>query len=501
MKGERAGLILGVCGLAAALALLIPLPHARAQDSDVAALQRRATEAFEKGDFGAARDALVKLVALRGDSAAAHYNLACARAQTGDLAGASASLLDAVTWGYVDFHHMAADPHLAPLRTTEAWEELMLGWRGLLDARGDANLDSARKAFVAGYRHEKDDRLRLVYSAAFDEKTFAEARAEIDAVARFAFEELFPSLSFDDGTDPRPDAWVSVILPTPEDFVRMVRSPGVGGFYDNDRRRLISQDVGPSLRHEFLHVLHWRVLARLGQKHPDWIMEGLGCLVEDVARVEGPAGPALRPLPSWRTNIVKRLAARNALAPLRRLANMPREQFVGSRPNANYAQSRAVMMHLRELGRLGAFFGAYCRGYDADPTGVRALEEAVGTRLEEFDRAHKAWIAALPEVAERVRPGMASLGVVVGPGRGDGPVVEDVDRRPGRRAVPADGGADALRARDVIVALDGEQTRTMEDLVRVLSGCEPGQAVDVDVRRGTRRLTMRLVLVPAPADP
>lgn len=480
-----------------AAALLPLLTTARAADppagadaaaqTDVQALQDRATAAFDRADFAAARDALVEVLEAKPNNPAVLYNLACALAQTGQTNDATRRLLDAITYGWVDFFQVERDPHLRPLYETTEYKTILLGWRDLLDARGDSNLEAARQAFGQRYTYTKDPALRLVFAEAFDARTFEEAQRDIDRVARWAFKNLFTDLRIDDGTDPRPDPWVTVVLPTPEDFVRMIRSANVGGFYDHDRRRLISQDVGPSFRHEFLHVLHWRDLSRRDQKPPDWIMEGLGTLVEDV-RVEEDGG--ITPVPSWRTNIAKRVERMGRLVPWRRLMTMPRAQFVGVRPNAQYAQARAIMLYLYDTGKLTAWYAAFVEGYAHDPTGVAALEAVYGKPLEEIERDHRVWIRSLPDVAEEVRPGMASLGVVISPGRGDGPAVQEV--------TPGDAGDKAgMRVRDVIVAIDGRSTRTMEDLVRILSDYEPGDTVVVDVRRGTLRIELRAELRPA----
>lgn len=477
-----------------AIALLPPAHAAPEAPADPAqTLQDQATAAFERKDYAAARDALTGLLAYKSDNAAVLYNLACALAQTGEIDAAGERLLDAITHGFVDFFHMEADAHLRPLAGSRAYEAVLLGWRELLDARADSNFESAKRAFGPPYHFARNPQLRLIYAAAFDEQTFAEAEADINAVAEWALATLFTDMRLDDPAapepDPRPDPWVTVILPTPEDFVRMIRSANVGGFYDHDQRRLISQDVGPSLRHEFLHVLHWRHMMRHGQKHPEWVMEGLGCLVEDIERSPAPEG-SLTPAPSWRTNIVKRLERAGRLLPLDELTSMPRERFVTRRPNAHYAQARAIMLHMALTGRLGAWYGAYVRSFDRDPTGSAALEEAFGMPLREIDRAHKEWVRALPEVAEEIRPGMASLGVVVTPGRGDGPAIESV--LPGSDARRA-----GLRMGDVIVAVDGRPTRTMEDLVKILSEREVGERVEVSVRRGTRRVSTSVTLVAA----
>lgn len=468
--------------------MLTPAPAPAHGQGDAAELERRVVRAFDEGEHREARDLLKQLIELDGASPIHRYNLACALAQLGDLEGASDRLIEAISIGFVDFHHMKRDSNLGPMRGHITYESILEGWRDLLDARMEANLESAKRVFGSGYDYEQDEDLRLLYISAFDRRLFQEARRDIEMLSEWAFANLFTGLGPDRPTDRRPDPWVSVILPTPEDFVGMVRSANVGGFYSHNQRRLISQDIGPSLRHEFLHVLHWRDMTRLDQRHPDWILEGLGCLVEDIDW--GPDGELL-PAPSWRTNIVKRLERAGRMLPLNELMTMPREHFVGRRPNAHYAQARAVMMFLHEEGKLSEWYRRYTAGHDEDDTGIRALESVFETSLAEVERRYRAWIRAFPEAPEEIRPGMASIGVEIGPGRGDGPEIERIP--PGSDARRA-----GLRMRDVITAINGRSTRAMEDLVRILSEFEPGETVEISVRRGRLHHTVQVTLVPAP---
>ncbi len=451
---------------------------------DVDALQRQATQAFERDDFDSARAALLQVLDAKPNQPAVLYNLACAHAQLGERRAAEERLVEAISYGFVDFFHMDRDPHLAPIRAGERYQSILLGWRELLDARADATESATKRALRGRYIYERDPALRLITVSAFDEQTTREGRDEIDTIARWAFDLLFTDAGFDDGADLTPDPWVTVILPTPEDFMRMVRQSNIGGFYDHDRRRLISQDIGPSFRHEFLHVLHWRDMTRRNQKHPDWIMEGLCSLVEDLDLT---SDGEIVPAPSWRTNISKRLERGGRLLPLETLMTMPRKRFVGTRPSAHYAQARTFMLFLDEIGELGDWYADYVEGFVEDDSGVRALERTLGKSLDEIEQDYRAWLRELPEAPEQIRPGMASLGVVISPGRGDGPAIQEIER-----------GSDArragLRAGDVIVAIDGRSTRTMEDLVRLLSERSAGEMVDVSVRRGSRRLTMAVRL-------
>ncbi len=474
-------------------------------EARLGAMRREADALLSRGDLVGARDALVRLIGATPESdpqsPAMRYNLACVRSRLGQRDEAIADLEGAISLGFVDFFHLERDADLAPLRGTAGYELILAGWPDLLEARAEADLESAREAFGGAYRYSRIEGLRLNVASCFDERSTAEAIAEVEKVAAWAAATLFgedePVGEAAGRGRARPAHWVTLILPTPEHFARFVPTQGVGGIYDFDRRILVSQELGASLRHEFLHVLHHRRMKRLGQSHAWWVQEGLGSLVEDLARVKGPDGAVrFAPAPSWRTNIAKRLGARSALTPWKTLFAMPRERFVGSRPIANYAQARAVFLFLSDRGLLRDWMREYEATHAQDPTGLLAIERCAGEPVREVERVFRVWLGALPAVVEELRPGMASLGVVVGQGTGEGPVVEDA---PVRRE---DAGAERLRRRDIVTAVGGEATRTMEDVVRALAEREVGERVVVSVRRGARRLeipvTLRAMERPAP---
>lgn len=487
---------LALCAPAPAFANNGDAPEAAAR---VVSLRQSADLAVRSGDWRAARDALARLVDATPSDPAARYNLACAHARLGEIDAAQASIQESIGVGFVDFFHLLRDPDLAPLRDDPRFRAVLGGWRELLDARGDSDLDAAKQALGPRYHAERDVRLRVNIISSFDARSTDEARAEITAVAEWGAANLFAEDAIAatggaDGAPARPHHWVTLILPTTEDFVRFVPAPGVGGIYDKDRRILVSRDLGPGLRHEFLHVLHHRRMSRLGQDHAHWVQEGLGALVEDFSRPGDAGGGAPRPVPNWRTNIAKRLESRGALTPWGVLFAMPRERFSLSRPIANYAQARAIFLFLEQRSALGRWLREYERTYDEDPTGASAFVAALGAPLVAVERDFEGWLRALPAVAEEIRPGMPSLGVIVSEGEGEGPKVEQV-------VTPVRGVArdERLCPGDIVTAVGGAPTRTMEDLVRALAEHEAGDTVEVGVKRGTRRLTMRVILAPLPA--
>ncbi len=99
---------------------------------------------------------------------------------------------------------------------------------------------------------------------------------------------------------------------------------------------------------------------RRGQDHPIWVKEGLCSLVEDYDLVDSgardaalrPLGRVIRPAPSWRTNIVKRIERGGLLRPIQEWISNPEDRFLGVRPLSNYSLARAMFLYLFERGAL-----------------------------------------------------------------------------------------------------------------------------------------------------
>ena len=466
-------------------------PPSKAGDED-------ALDAFKRGDYAAAERLLLAQVEREPENFVPLFNLACCRSQARDADGAIDYLKRAVEKGFCDIHHLRRDPTLDPIRDDPRFGAILSAWPEVLEARREANRRQAAivfddKAYVAS----SDEALRLEYRSAFDVRSFDQARGEVTRVARFAHEQVLTGVL--DPAAIAEDAWVSVILPTKADFGRWlvstygpdvmnVSNSSIGGAYEPDAKRLVSMDLGATLRHEFFHVLHFRDTIRRGQAHPPWIQEGLSSLVEDVV-VEG---DAIRPVPSWRTNMAKRMERRRLLMPIASLAKLPPLKFSGQRPLANYAQARAIFLRLHQLGKLGEWYAHYVAHHDHDPSGVASLEAVLGKPIAEIDVDHRAWLRELAAVPESIPQGGASLGVEIEGGAGDGPVITLVER--GRRR--GEGAAGLLTPGDVITAIDGQPTRDIAELVRVLGAMRVGDRVTVEYRRGRRIGTAQVVLTP-----
>jgi hypothetical protein len=468
-------------------------------------LQAKAFAAIQSGKLADAEGFLREQLKHDGKNFVIYYNLACVKSLQGDGPGAGDMLLKAVENGFIDIYQLRRDPQLGAARKDAAYRNLVDAWPRILDQHLEANLKQAGRIFSGKngrYTTTRDDRLRVAYMSAMDAQSTDAAREDIGRLYDWGLQSVFADLAAPGAGDG--DAWVVVVLPSPRDFLKwavamygaaaMNNFAAIGGSYIHDQKRLVSQDLGSSLRHEFFHVLHWRSMTRLGQLHPIWIQEGLCSLVEDY---DCPGGKAesLKPVPSWRSNIVGRLARAGRLAPLKQIAGYSQDRFTGSSPLANYAQARTFFLYLSDRGKLKDWYTWYTAHFEDDPTGIASIEHALGEPIEQVDKDYRAWARALPEVAEQIRPGHAGLGVDVEAGTGDGPVIVEIPRDR-RSRTPNPAAAAGLRVGDVITAIDRRPTRDLNELVRLLGEHSAGDEVEVSYRRGAQHGSAKVKLSP-----
>lgn len=480
---------------AVALALIAAAANAQrvtaADRNEAFAAGQRAVAALQAGDLAAAETALLEQLDHNPHSYHAHANLTGVRAMQGDADGAMNHLARAIELGFADKRYMETHRSLEVLRERDDFRRILAHWPEVLEAQRRARLETNRD-LVGDVRTELElTGARTDVLSTYDERTTRDAAHELELVRTYAV----GALGFEDDADDR--SWVVVALPNRARFRGWAVStfgPGavsglssIGGFYDHDAKRLISQDLGASLRHEYFHVLHWREMDRLGQRHPTWIQEGLASLVEDLDPVKRDGEGVIieaEPAPSWRTNSVKRMLDANVLDDVEVLAGLSQARFGRTRPLAKYAQARTVLLYLSDLELLAAWYATYTtdaeHGYDADPSGLKAIERVTGEELAGFERGYRAWLAdesgGLAEVPERGDQLAAVLGVDVENGTGEGPVVRSLP--PGARS------RTGLRLGATITSIDGRSIRDLREMIRVLDQYEPGAVVTLGWRLG-----------------
>ena len=480
-------IVLFICAVACAPAV------GQASGADPRDHERRAIEAFEAGEYEAAAAAFRAQIELDPRNFVPRYNLSNALAAMGKSNAALAALERSIELGMSDYGRLRTDPALDPLRGLPRFERIVENWDEIVRAQRDARLERNRALVGRGAERVTLDDLRVDVLSAYRPGSTEIGVEQIGLVAAWAESVL--------GVEPAAahDAWVVVAMPDQAGFRRWsVASLGVdpagvaavGGAYMHDGKRLVTRDLSATLRHEFFHVLHWRDMDRRGQRHPFWIQEGLASLVEDVDRAQGGDGrpieiapieiAPIRVTPSWRTNIVKRNADLNTLLPLEELAGGGRRLFVGSRSLAHYAQARAMLRFLRERGELSRWYRVYTTdseiGFEADASGLRAIEAVTGLDAGAFDAAFEAWVDGQREVPEELEDLGVSLGIGLSVGAGEGPRVSRMTAAGRRRT--------GLRPGDVLLTVDGMPVGETQELARRLSALRPGQTVVVRYRRG-----------------
>jgi hypothetical protein len=331
----------------------------------------------------------------------------------------------------------------------------------------------------SAYRYETDEKRRINYATALDEQSHRAMREMLETQADQVTATLF---------DEPPAYFVLIAIPTPADSHEFFDgNDNVGGMYDHGRRRLVSRDIGSSLRHEFFHALHYGDMQRRRQSHPLWIQEGLATLYEDYEMGEGPE--SIRFLPNDRQYIARNRAKSGILTPWKRLFTLSSEEFM-KKPAQHYPEVRAIFEFVAEQGKLVAWYRAYVEHYDEDKSGVRAFEVAFGQPLEEIERTWRVWVKDQPPIDVHVDYGDASLGIRSHENSSnDGVVVTAIIR--GSAADRAD-----LRVGDVIVAVGGTQTPSLAELRKLVAGLKVGDRVEVRFRRKGEYASAMLTLQP-----
>lgn len=426
------------------------------------------------------------------------YNLAAIASIKGDAALAEQHLTFALARGFSDIRTLRRDPHMAALRDTDFFTELNTRWPDILEARRQSDLASAKQMAPRNTEARTLDRWKIELVSAHDQTATDQAEAELALLSDWITDTVFTDLRAGDAfTD---DPWATIVLPDRAEFARWALAtfgPGaraglssIGGAYDHNRRRLVAQDLGATLRHELIHVLHWRDMGRLNQTHAAWIQEGLSALVEDYDLTDGQqTADALTPAPSWRTNIVKRLNTARRLTPLAELATTSMERLTTNRPLAQYAQSRAVMLFLHDQNKLTDFYRTYTQTYDDDPTGLHALRHTLGfTEQGDLEQAYQAWITSLPMVPETGSELPATLGIEIENGDGSGVRVTRLPIGARQRT--------GLSVGSFITAINDRPTRDLHELIRVLADYAPGDTITLSHRRGRLHHTTEVTLLP-----
>jgi hypothetical protein len=311
-----------------------------------------------------------------------HYNQACALSRLGETDRAASALFRAVQAGFADFARMREDPDLEAVRDTELYQAILEASSRVETRRAEDAIERWKRTYDRErYRFEVDQPRRLAFATALD----ATAHAEMCRMLRDELDHLVATLF-----EAPPDYFVLIAVPTPEDaHVLFGGDEQVGGRYEHHEHRVIARNIGTSLRHEFVHALHYGHMERLGltKAHPIWIQEGLAALYENYRIDEDGAFIFLA---NDRDVIVRqRLRVGNLI--WSELFSMPAERFM-RQAGHTYPEARSIFTFLADQNLLTPWYRAYVKSFERDPTGAVAFEEVFARPLAEVETEWRDWI-------------------------------------------------------------------------------------------------------------
>jgi hypothetical protein len=464
------------------MALLRPTHGQGAAAGD--ALDRQIFQAFVDARYDDAARLIEQFLKDSPDDVQMLYNGACAWSHLGDLDKAADYLLRAVKSGFIDFEHMEQDPDLAALRSHDVYKAIVEARDRVARERSSERRSSANPDLLERwrelygdeeYRYERDESRNLVYAVALDEVAYRQMREMIEREADYLIANFFGSW---------PEYTVLIAIPTPAHANSILKDPRIGGLYEHGKRRLVARDIGNTLRHELVHLLHYGQMERLKQQHPLWLQEGLAALFEDYRwELDG----SITFLVNERHNIARHNARTGVSLPWHELFAFSSAAFM-KQGTRLYPQVRAIFQFLAEREQLHPWYRSYLDNFKDDATGRKAFETIFNAPLSDIEREWRRWLAATEPIDTTIRPGDASLGIESAlDSSNDGVAV-------GRLVAGGAAARAGLKRGDVIVAIDDTPTPSFSELTATVAAMRVGQQVNVRFRRNGEYATVVVTL-------
>jgi tetratricopeptide (TPR) repeat protein len=441
-----------------------------------AQLSRKSIELLEQRKLDPAEKTLRQALELDPDDSTNLYNLACTLALKNSPDDAMDYLEKSADAGFTDFIHIGQDSDLESLRELPRFKQFMARKDAYQHKAADHAVAALKSRFGDSYLYEVDDADKLVFATNIDRATLDDLKHTLEAQAHSQWEQIF---------DHKPDEFVTIVVPSLADYKKLVRMPGVGGFYNNDAKILIAQHLGQVMTHEFTHALHAADRAPLGQDHPIWLAEGLASLYES-ATFEGKNHDELIPHDNFRLTFLQNAARGHSLLPLAHLLKMKQPEFI-SRANLAYGESSSLLLYLYEHQLLKKFYDAYKTGFDTEPTGKAALEQVTGKSLDDLEKSWTTWMVHRTPPSLTTGPDGPFLGAHLVADANDGLKLESI--LPGSPAEKA-----GLKTGDVLVGIGDVEVRDMQSFGPLMNTHKPGDEVSVKVRRDGKYLDVPLTL-------
>lgn len=468
------------------------------------ALERQIITAFGRDDVRRALRLIDRYLVHWPNDHDMLYNSACGYALMGDRERAADQLLESVRKGFRDFAYMETDEDLTSIRDHEVYLAILEARDRLRDSRpavepggevdpeegwtespetprssrGSEEFAEWKLDHADDYRFESLNEQRLHVASTLPDEAQAEMLDMLRHQGRYLSEELFGTI--------QPD-WVFLLIPSRSDARSFDLDDRTAGWYEHSRRMLTTADIGASLRHEFVHVLHWGHMDRLQQRHPMWIQEGLASLFEEYDLLDD--GNRIRFKPNERHNVVHELVVKGQTPPWRRMFSLNTTQFMRA-ANRLYPITRSILEYIASKGLLVDWYRNLTRNWAVDKTGVVAMERTFGKPIDEIEASWKLWVKSRGRFDDSIGRGDASIGIQA---------ENDVD---GCRVTLVHEGSGAreagMRPGDVIVRMGTKSVRSTRELMLEVARRSIGETVVIRIRRGDEYLDLPVKMKPIP---
>lgn len=428
-------------------------------------LRKQADDYLSKKEYSKAVEAYEKILQEQPDDVNALYNLACAHALAGSKDKAVEQLQKAVDAGFTDFEHIKTDSDLDSIRDTDGYKKILDSRAAAEKSAFDKRLKTYKEKLGDSYRELRDDARKIVLLTDLDE---AKAKQNLGILGRF--QDSLYSILFD--KPPTYELLVLIPTRTEEYQSKLGGRQGAAGFYTPATKTLTVnlKTGGGTMIHEWTHAMHFADQAGRGQRHPLWVIEGLGSLYEQAGLFdERPIGYT-----NWRLKGIQGAIQQKKTYPMKEFIKNSDKYF---RENAglSYAQTRYIFYWLQEKRLLRTFYKEYVKTFDRDRTGLAAFEKVIDKPLDEWTAEWEKFVLGL------TFQGMGST------------ELPQIGLRMDKALKLLDDAGD-LKKDDQIRKVDGKAVSTWPEFHLAMERKNKGDQVTITVSRDDKSEDVKLVL-------
>lgn len=363
-----------------------PDPTENLSQPELMQLHNQAMALLQQKKYAEAIQKYEKILLTNPKDMIALYNMACAYSLMKKKAEAIKYLIGSILAGFTDFVHFGQDKDLDFIRDSSEYKNIIKQKDEIMLAGAALTMDRLKQEYGTGYTYDIDEKRRLICATNQSMAVLERLQAHMSDFADAHWRDLFKT---------KPEFFITVILPSEQDFNKRRPAPNVAGWYDPMKKELICSDQSMTLDHEFTHALHFADNANRKQGHPIHILEGVSTLYEYCTIANGKIIPAVG---SPRMQFAIQLAQMQRHYRFREFFKVTVQTFQGQQTaGICYSQVRYMFVYLYIKGKFYTFFEKFVKDWETDKDGVKTFESVFGQTLEQIEQDWLAWVRTLAQ--------------------------------------------------------------------------------------------------------